>query len=320
MQDRFTAKSLSVIQQAEPGKCGVGEFQFTDHYSVFDFGKMPDQLPGKGAAMCKMAVYNLELLGANGVPTHFRRAVGDDRMQFSLLRVIFPTEQVIAPGTRAYFVPLQVVFRNTLPPGASVFRRLATGQITPRDLGLESAPKPGVTLARPVIEYMTKLEDLDRFIAREDARVLAGLTHAQLERLDALVLHVNEVLSEKARSVGLTLADAKLEFGIDEQREPVLVDVAGTPDETRFILEGQHISKQVLRHCNSGNGLRDEVHRWANRGRSPTDKPVPARLSPAVIKTASDMYKSLCERWVGASLWGAPSLEQLLPSIREMAQ
>lgn len=319
MQDRFTAKSLSVIEPPEAGKPGVGEFHFTDHYSIFDFGKMPDQLPGKGEALCRMAVYNLQLLEASGIPTHFRRAVGGDRIQFDLLRVIFPTSETIETGTRGYFVPLQVVFRNSLPSGASVFRRLADGKITLEALGLEKLPEPGVPLARPIIEYMTKLEDLDRFIPRETARMLAGLTPLQMSRIDDLVRRVDEVLSVKAHSVGLILADAKLEFGIDEHGEPLLVDVAGTPDESRFLLKDQHISKQVLRDWSSGTGLREEVHRWANRGRSPAGKPVPDRLSPSQTQVASDMYKSLCERWVGETFWGAPDLEALLPELRAIA-
>jgi phosphoribosylaminoimidazole-succinocarboxamide synthase len=317
MQDRFTAKRLTVIEEAKPGATGVGEFEFTDHYSVFDFGIMPDPLPGKGAAMCEMAAFNLELLEAAGIPTHFRRKVDANRLQFDLMNVYDPIAEYIAPGSRCYFVPLQVVFRNSLPAGASLLRRFAAGSAHPEDYGWNEVPACGEPLPSPVIEYMTKLEDLDRFIARSRAQELSVLSDLQVSRIEELVLATNRVLDTRAREVGLELADAKVEFGIDGFGDPVVVDVAGTPDETRLLLDGHHVSKQVLRVANSRNDLRRRVHEWANDGRDPDTKPVPDRLSPDVVSTVSLMYRSVVDRWVGKapSASDAPLLEDLLPEL-----
>ncbi|MFB6134283.1 MAG: phosphoribosylaminoimidazolesuccinocarboxamide synthase, partial [Halanaeroarchaeum sp.] len=59
---------------------GRGRFEFTDDYSVFDWGKMPDTIPEKGASLCTMGAYNFELLEEAGVPTHYRGVVSDDEV------------------------------------------------------------------------------------------------------------------------------------------------------------------------------------------------------------------------------------------------
>jgi phosphoribosylaminoimidazole-succinocarboxamide synthase len=318
VQERFTSKTLSVLSEPGLSVAGLAEFRFTDHYSIFHLGKMPDEIPSKGEAVCRMAVANMHILAAAGVPTHFRRAVGVDRMEFQLLRILNPARDRIQPGGRSYFVPLQVVFRNSLPAGASIFRRLVDGEVTLQELGLVNNPKPGSRLSRPVIEYMTKLDEIDNFISRATAQELAGLTDAQMGRLDDLVRLVDEVLSEKARSVGLDLADGKLEFGIDEQGHPLLVDTAGAPDESRFLVGDQHISKQVLRDCYSATGLRTQVRQWAARGRPPEEKPSPPSLGKHRIALVSDMYKALCERWLDASFWSVPDLETVMCALHQL--
>lgn len=317
MQERFTSRNLSILTPQRAELPGVGEFQFTDHYSIYDLGKMPDRIPGKGEAMCRMAVANFEALHVRKVPTHFLSTPCADKMVFKLLRVIYPTRERIERGTRAYFVPLQVVFRNQLPTGASVFRRLASGQITPRDIGLDDVPQPGHILKKPIIEYMTKLDEIDEFIPRDTAQELAGLNDHQLKRLEEIVLETNEVLSDNAQAAGLRLADGKLEFGIGADGEVLLVDVAGTPDETRYLLGEQHISKQVLRDCYASTGLREEVKLWASLGRPPEMRPSPATLSASTVALISDMYKALCERWTRTRIWGAPDLADVIRVLCE---
>ncbi len=318
MQQRFTSRNLAVVAAPEIGRAGVGRFQFTDHYSIYDLGKMPDVIPGKGEATCRMAVDNLQMLQARGIPTHFRQAVSHDGMEFQLLRVIYPSKEQIPQGTRAYFIPLQVVFRNFLPPQASIFRRLSSGRLTLEELGFERAPEPGQRLADPVIEYMTKLDEIDEFIPRATAAELAGLTERQMRQVRELVLEVNAILSAKALSVGLCLADGKLEFGIDERGDVLLVDIAGTPDESRFLLQDLHISKQVLRDCYAATGLREQVWRWATLGRPPEERPMPLSLGEERISLVADMYKALCERWLRSRFWGAPDLESLAGALRQL--
>ena len=126
MPKRFSTKNLEVIATPTSQAPGIGVFEFTDDYSVFHHGKMPDRIPGKGEAIARMAVFNFAMLADAGVPTHFRRFLPPNRIEFTLLR----TPDTASEVDCNYMVPLQVVFRNALPPGASVFRRLDAGTTT----------------------------------------------------------------------------------------------------------------------------------------------------------------------------------------------
>ena len=55
MPKRWSTKNLHVIEPPTDTNSGVGVFEFTDDYSIFHFGKMPDQIEGKGEALCRMA-------------------------------------------------------------------------------------------------------------------------------------------------------------------------------------------------------------------------------------------------------------------------
>ena len=77
-----SVKEFRVDEPATATDLGRGSFVFTDDYSVFDWGKMPDEIPEKGASLCTMGAYNFQLLEANDVPTHYRDGNADrERMK-----------------------------------------------------------------------------------------------------------------------------------------------------------------------------------------------------------------------------------------------
>ncbi|MFD0392634.1 phosphoribosylaminoimidazolesuccinocarboxamide synthase [Streptomyces nogalater] len=82
---------------------------------------------------------------------------------------------------------------------------------------------------RPVIEYTTKLEEIDRFVGREEAAAIGGLDARQQAELEDRTRLVAEVVAGHARRVGLVLADGKVEYGRDARGRLILVDHAGTP-------------------------------------------------------------------------------------------
>ncbi|ERG88218.1 MAG: hypothetical protein J07HX5_00361, partial [halophilic archaeon J07HX5] len=49
-----SVKRVRVETPASAARAGDGRFQFTDAYSVFDWGPMPDTIPRKGASLCTM--------------------------------------------------------------------------------------------------------------------------------------------------------------------------------------------------------------------------------------------------------------------------
>jgi phosphoribosylaminoimidazole-succinocarboxamide synthase len=312
---RFSTKNLTVVEEPTRGRAGIGIFEFTDDYSVFHFGKMPDQIPGKGEAICRMAVHNFRMLREAGVPTHFRRFLPPNLIEFTLLAVHNPEHEPIPLHQRAYLVPLQVIFRNTLPPNNSLERRLAAGVVGLADIGLTELPADG-RLTEPLVEYTTKLEEIDRFVSTEEAQRLAALDDAQFAELRRTALRVDELITAHARQVGMAHADGKVEFGVAEDGGIVLVDNAGTPDENRLTYQGHQVGKQLMRDYYLAQDLEREVQVLAAEGvprhRWPRPKPLPMGFVPAI----SDMYRSLCELWTGERIWYAPPLAEVIETTR----
>lgn len=316
MPKKYSTKNLEVLEAPREGAAGVGVFEFTDAYSVFHYGKMPDRILGKGEAIARMAAFNFELIERSGVPTHFRRFDPPDRIEFALLPTPDPARDAIEPGSGNYMIPLQVVFRNSLPQGASVFRRLEEGTVTLAQLGFRSKPQPGDQLERPLIEFTTKREEIDRFVTDEEARAIAGLSEEDVQRIKSLVQRIDAVLTEHATKVGLEHADGKVEFGKLPDGEIILVDNAGTPDENRFLFDGQHVGKQVMRDHYLAQGLERDVQEWAAAGRPRSSWPELEPLPPGFLRPMSDMYRALSERWLGEAVWGAPPLEDVIETVK----
>lgn len=59
-----SVKNLRVKRRTTVNKPGVILFEFTDDYSVFDYGKMPDSIPGKGASAAICSAYFFERIGS----------------------------------------------------------------------------------------------------------------------------------------------------------------------------------------------------------------------------------------------------------------
>jgi phosphoribosylaminoimidazole-succinocarboxamide synthase len=320
MPKSFSTKDLQILEQPTGRGSGVGVFEFTDDYSIFHFGKFPDKIPGKGEACCRIAAFNFDLLAKAGVRTHYRGFRPPNHMEFTLLRRLDPQVRPLGPEDVNHLIPLQVIFRNSIPEGSSIIRRLRLGRLTPADIGLTEAPEPGTLLTRPVIEYTTKLEEIDRFIDRADARSIGGLSAQQLDALEETTRLIDDVVTEHARSVGLMHADGKVEFGRGAGGELLLVDHAGTPDEARFTLDGTHVSKQVLRDYYAGTGIQGQVEEWVRTGRPRATWPSPDPLPAEVVRLTGEMYRSLCEVWTGSRIWGAEDLDVVLQRLGSVIQ
>ncbi|MFC6725984.1 phosphoribosylaminoimidazolesuccinocarboxamide synthase, partial [Halobium palmae] len=258
-----SVKEFRVETEPTADALGEGRFVFTDDYSVFDWGKMPDEIPGKGAALCTMGSFNFELLDVNHVPTHYVGAVDEPGGEPKELGecVAAPREMAIdlvqvpnlqwddgydydgfydAVGSN-YLVPLEIVFRNTVPVGSSLRSR---GE--PADYGLahDEWPDEVVSLPEPVVEFSTKFEERDRYLTREEADAISG--PAEIDRLEELALAVNHIVTDRAEQAGFVHEDGKIECLYDDGRIAV-ADVVGTFDENRFGYAGQEISKEVVR-------------------------------------------------------------------------
>lgn len=313
-----SVKDLLVRQKPTAAGMGRGVFRFTDGYSVFDYGKMPDELCGKGAALCRMACWNFRELEKQGIKTHFRGMPSENEMEIDLVRVLYPQKGEIGEGETNYLIPLEIIFRNSLPAGSSVFRRLENGEVTLGELGLQKKPKPNERLPSPIVDLSTKLEPSDRYLSWAEAKEMAKLTDAEVEKIKKTTLLINGFITKRAEEIGLEHADGKVEFALGPKRELILVDVCGTPDENRFLCGGVNLSKQVVRDY-----YKENCRAWvknlekAKREKKPKGEyPVPPNLPEDFLGIVGDIYNSVSDAWTGETLPGAPAIEEVVEEYR----
>jgi phosphoribosylaminoimidazole-succinocarboxamide synthase len=262
-----SVKDLIVIEKPLKNKTGRGRFIFSDRYSVFDWGEMPDHIPNKGQSLCISAAYFFEKLESMGINTHYLGLAGDnkiekcsnlkrpaDTMEVKLVRVLKPLPKgstydysIYKAENNNFLIPLEIIYRKSLPEGSSVFKRLKEGNLELKDLELQEAPLPGQILDKPFLDVSTKLEASDRYLGWKEAKEIARLNDHEIEEIKRLTLLINQLIGQEANKIGLKFEDGKIEFAFDEDRNLIVVDVLGTLDECRFTFKGMPISKEIAR-------------------------------------------------------------------------
>ncbi|WP_142857969.1 phosphoribosylaminoimidazolesuccinocarboxamide synthase [Salinigranum halophilum] len=342
-----SVKEIHVDREPREGELGAGTFYFTDDYSVFDWGQMPDRIPEKGAALCTMGAANFELLDVNHIPTHYRgvyetsdsgegepKELGEcasppRTMAIELARVpdlptdgeAYDYEAFHAAAGDGYVVPLEIVFRNTVPEGSSLRRRRSPAEF---DLPYETWPDEVVDLPEPIVEFSTKFEEQDRYLSRTEAEAIAG--QASLDRLEELALGVNTVVTMRAEQTGFTHEDGKIEVVYDDGTLKV-ADVVGTFDENRFSYQGQELSKEVVRQyyrrtdpdwvdavsAAKAEAREQGVADWRSLCEESPD-PLPAE----VIEVVSDVYTAGTNTYTDFDWFDAPALDEVVEAVEEL--
>jgi len=354
-----SVKEFRVESEPTATDLGRGRFVFTDQYSVFDWGEMPDHVPKKGASLCTMGAYNFELLAEHDVPTHYAGVYrtasegvdGDEPVALDECDEP-PTEMAIeltqvpdlpylgeseydydayhdAAGEN-FLIPLEIVFRNTVPIGSSLRSRGS-----PADYGVDvdaeesyfdadEWPDEVVDLPEPVVEFSTKYEEQDRYLTREEADRIAGV--ADLDALESVALAVNDVLNRRAEKRGFVHEDGKIEC-LYHDGEITVADVVGTFDENRFSCEGQELSKEVVRQyykqtdpewveavsAAKSRAREEGVADWRTLcERSP--EPLPEDVLAAV----SDLYAAGTNAYTGTEWFDAPDVADAVDAVRDL--
>jgi len=317
---------------------GLGRFHFSDRYSVFDYGEMPDLIENKGKALCLISAFFFEIMEKRGINTHYIGVVEKGRakkideldqpvdvMEIKLVNVYHPEktkngyDYAIFKKLRGNFlIPLEVIYRNSIPEGSSVYRRIERGELTLDDLGVEKLPKPGEKLPKPLIDFSTKLEDVDRYLTKSEAKEISGMSDEEFDALINLSLEINKIITSEVGKAGIENEDGKIEFAFDERRELMVVDSVGTPDECRFSFCGVEISKEILRRYYRKTDWyrRIEKVKGERNWRKIVGKP--PRLSQEVKKLVSQMYMSACNEITGLKFFDSPSLKDVVKRMTEL--
>jgi phosphoribosylaminoimidazole-succinocarboxamide synthase len=344
-----SVKDLEVIKKPTKTRMGIGRFHFSDRYSVFDWGEMPDHIEGKGAALCLMGAYCFERLEEKGIKTHYRGLVDEkgkvvrfdelekptNIMEFHLVNVYRPKAYVeggklkydysfYTPKLKNFLIPLEIIYRNGLPEGSSVFKRLEQGLVTLEDLGLNHYPKPGERLAKPIFDVSTKFEKSDRYLTWREAQQLTGLTDNEIEEVKAVLLKVDETITEIAAKANMVNEDGKIELAFDEERRLMVADVVGTLDECRFTYQGFHVSKEIARIYYRRTEWAKEVEQAKQKAKEQgvkdwrtLVKAKPPKLKPKLKTLISQMYMAAANEMTGKRFFEVPRLTEIMKKFCE---
>jgi len=343
-----SVKDLETVKKPTKNVLGVGRFHFSDRYSVFDWGEMPDQIENKGAALCIMGAYCFEKLQERGIKTHYRglldkrgKAVTVEElkqptsvMEIDLVNVFRPKAvmkdgklhydyRIYTLNLRNFLIPLEIIYRNGLSEGSSIFKRLEEGVITIETLGLDHYPIPGERLSKPIFDVSTKLEETDRYLTWDEAREIAGLTVEEVEDVKALVLRVNKMITQIALKADLENEDGKIELAFDPERKLMVVDVVGTLDECRFTYEGLHVSKEIARQFYRKTDWYKDVEEAKKRAEREGVKDwkklctsKPPKLDLSLKKAISEMYMAVADELTETRIFDVPSLAEIVERYR----
>jgi len=344
-----SVKDLQIIQKPSQNTMGTGRFLFSDRYSVFDWGEMPDHIEGKGAALCLMGAYCFEQLEMMGVKTHYKGLVNEQDkgvqvkelkapsniMEVALVNVHKPKTNVTGgkivhdygmynSTLKNCLIPLEIIYRNGLPEGSSVFKRLAQGKATLTDLGLDHQPIPGETLTKPIFDVSTKLEETDRYITWNEAKKIAGLTNQELNNIKDVLLKADETITKAAQNAGLKNEDGKIELAFDDKRDLMLVDVLGTLDECRFTYNGMHVSKEVARQFYKTTTWYNDLEQAKKEGEAKgiqdwktLSKLQPPKLDAKLKNVISEMYMAAANEMTKIKLFDVAKLAKVINEYKE---
>lgn len=337
-----SVKDLKIIKPARADQCGEGIFTFSDRYSVFDWGEMPDLIDEKGKALCILSAYFLEKLEKTNIKTHYIGVVDENnevkklndlekptnQLKIKLVNVINPAldnkiydYSVFNTAVHNFLIPFEIIYRNSLPAGSSVFKRLETGQTTPEELGLPQFPQPGQILQKPIYDVSTKLEVNDRYISWEEAKQMANLTDQELNRIKEITQVVNELITYEFKRIELINEDGKIELAFDPQREIILVDTLGTLDECRFKYHDYPISKEIARMYYRKTDWYTKVEEAKKQDRFSWKKIVneePQPLPTEFKNLFANMYKAVANQITNKEIFkNVPYLDKIMAGMKK---
>lgn len=296
-------------------------FQYSNRYSIFDWGEMPDEIPFKGEALAFMAASFFEYLRSRGIPSHYISTVSVDSIAVESVKVFRPEWIEGQYDYSAYqdqpvncLVPLEVIFRKLLGQGNSLEGRIKKNPAYLADLELSQMPSGETHFSPPLIEFSTKLESSDRYLTRQEIAEMKVLTKEELQSLRQQTQTVVMELDKLFTTFGVKLWDGKLEFAFGEQNEAgtrnlLLVDSIG-PDELRLTYEGLPLSKEFLRQLYGKTSWSAAVKKskelaqerktqdWKGICRTELGE-TPQKLSAKQIQVSSLLYQALANEVAG---------------------
>ncbi len=257
----------------------------TDRLSAFDV-VLPDPIPGKGALLTQLSNFWFAKT-AHLCPNHLLNTGLPDGVDAS----IYGQRSVRCKRLRA--LPVEAIARGYLV-GSGFKEYQAKGSVC--DISLPSGMVLAQQLSAPIFTPSTKaaVGDHDENVSFEAVVALIGADLA--EQIRNATLAIYQFAAEYAAARGVIIADTKLEFGLDEADNLIVMDEMLTPDSSRFWPADEYVlgknppsfDKQFARD------YLESIH-W--------DKAPPAPNVPqSVIDGTVLRYRQAYERLTGQSL------------------
>lgn len=331
-----SVKDLTIIEEPTKNELGTGFFEFSDRYSVFDWGKMPDHIPNKGSSLAIITTHFFEILRKRGIPNHYLGAViNGDTLDFSkvdkpfntikvkLVRVIKPQIKdnkydysVYKDISKNFLLPMECIYRNSVPQGSSFWERYNRGEID-----YEHEITPNVPLEKPILDVSTKLEKTDRYITWDEAKQYADLDLDQIAEIKSLLSNVNHIITEETKKAGIINQDGKLEFAIDDKGFIMVVDALGTLDECRFLFKGIALSKEIIRKYYRKSKWYEETKKAKEKNEKDWKNLVKIKPEPLPVELknlVSEMYQSVANLISEKKFFDVPSLDEIVEKLSKI--
>ncbi len=334
-----SVKDLEILESPTRDSPGSAIFHFSDRYSVFDWGKMPKEIDKKGEALALMGAYTFEKMESIGIDTNYLGLREDGEVK-SLEELEGPSNEMVIklvnklepefkegkydysvfhdPPVENFLIPLEVIYRNSIPIGSSIRKRYSPKDL---DLKMDKWPESTVDLEEVFVEASTKLEEQDRYITDREAEEISGVSPSKIYKI---AKKVNEIVTNRARKIGMEHEDGKLEFlYIDDNI--VVGDVAGTFDENRFSFKGTPVSKEILRQ-----GYKEKQADWVEEVENAKEKAKRegekdwkefVNIEPKGLgyeNLVSEMYRSGANRYVGRKFFEVRELEEIVEDLKSV--
>ncbi len=198
----------------------------------------------------------------------------------------------------AHFIPLEIVFRFGVTKGSSFLARAQTSYL--KELGFTSDRiSENENFGVPILEFFTKHEYTDRFLAISEAFLISSLSAQNYRKLINSNLLLSIWLKDVFGDLGLNLIDGKTEWAIDESEDLILVDSIG-PDELRILdtTAQFQLSKEFLRGFYRDSKWYATVNEWKAKTadwKKKVEDSVgnPPTLSAAYLSAAQNIYSVL---------------------------
>ncbi len=229
MEQLYEGKAKKVYATDDPALVLV---DYKDDATAFN-GAKKGTIEGKGAINNRVTNHLMKLLEQHGVPTH-------------LVQELSERETLVK---RVSIVPLEVIVRN-----------IAAGSLSKR-LGLPE----GTKMQKTVLEFCYKDDELgDPMVNEYHIAAMGWATEAELQKVCAYSLKVNDVLCAYLKDLGIELIDFKLEFGKTADGTIVLADEI-SPDTCRFWDSATHEKLDKDRFRRDMGGVENAYHEIMKR-------------------------------------------------------